>query len=85
LHCQNNSYYTGYTNDMDKRYQAHCEGRGSKYTRSFKPLRIAHCWMVDGDKSLAMQVERAIKKLSRAEKDVLIANPDQIARFLEIQ
>ncbi|MGQ3891312.1 GIY-YIG nuclease family protein [Legionella sp. CNM-4043-24] len=82
LHCQNNTYYTGYTNDMDKRYQAHCSGQGSKYTRSFKPTRIALCWPVDGDKSLAMHLERCIKKLSRQEKEALIANPDRLRAMI---
>ena len=76
LHCNNDSYYTGYTNDLAKRYQAHVDGTGKcKYTRSFKPLRVAQSWKITGDKSLAMQMERAIKKLSRAEKDNIIADP----------
>lgn len=75
LHCANNTYYTGYTNDLNKRFEAHVNGTASKYTRSFKPLRIAQSWKIDGDKSLAMKIERAIKKLTRAAKEKIIANP----------
>ncbi len=76
LLCENNSYYTGYTDDILKRYQSHVTGTGRcKYTRSFKPLRIAQCWKINGSKSLAMQIERTIKNLSRAEKEKIIDYP----------
>jgi putative endonuclease len=80
LYCENNSYYTGYTNDLAKRYQSHISGTGKcKYTRSFKPLRIAQCWKVCGDKAYAMQIERSIKKLSRVDKAKLVACPALLA------
>lgn len=76
LLCENNTYYTGYTNNLLKRYQAHLTGASQcKYTRSFKPVCIAQCWRVTGSKALAMQLEREIKKLSRSEKEKIIANP----------
>ena len=80
LHCENNTYYTGYTTDLEKRYQSHLNGKGRcKYTRSFKPLCIAQSWEINGSKALAMKLERTIKRLSRAEKEIIIAYPD---RFL---
>lgn len=80
LHCKNDTYYTGYTNDLAKRYQSHVNGTGKcKYTRSFKPLCIAQCWNINGDKSLAMQVERYIKKLSRSKKEKIIARPSTLS------
>lgn len=76
LLCDNNTYYTGYTNDLDKRYQSHVDGTGKcKYTRSFKPKCIAQSWQINGDKAQAMKIERQIKKLSRLEKEKLIADP----------
>jgi putative endonuclease len=76
LHCENDSYYTGYTNNLDKRYQSHVNGTSKcKYTRSFKPIRIAQSWKISADKSQAMKLESYIKKLSRSEKEKLIANP----------
>lgn len=77
LRCENNTYYTGYTNDLIKRYQSHVSGTGKcKYTRSFKPIEIAQSWEIHGSRALAMQIERKIKKLSRAEKEKIIANPE---------
>lgn len=76
LHCDNDTYYTGYTTDLEKRYQSHLDGTGGcKYTRSFKPLRIAQCWKIEDNKSAAMKLEAYIKKLSRREKEKLIADP----------
>lgn len=76
LLCENNSYYTGYTNDLKKRYQSHVNGTGKcKYTRSFKPLSIAQSWQIQGDKLQALKLERYIKKLSRSQKEHLIHNP----------
>ncbi len=78
LHCRNNSYYTGYTNNLEKRYQAHVNGTASKYTRSFPPIKIAQQWEFS-DKSSAMKVEIYIKKLSRAQKEALILSPSLLA------
>ncbi|MFA6302063.1 MAG: GIY-YIG nuclease family protein [Legionella sp.] len=81
LLCSNNTYYTGYTNDLEKRYQAHLDGTSKcKYTRSFKPISIAQSWQIEGDKARAMQCERFIKKLSRKEKEAIIAQP-QLLKF----
>lgn len=79
LLCENNSYYTGFTNDLLKRYQSHIDGTGKcKYTRSFKPVKIAQAWQINGGKAEAMRIERLIKKLSRAEKEKIIADPRQL-------
>jgi putative endonuclease len=34
------------------------------------------CWKINGDKSFAMKIEAHIKKLSRIEKEEMIANPN---------
>jgi putative endonuclease len=76
LYCENDTYYTGYTNDIKKRYQAHINGTSKcKYTRSFKPLRVAQCWKINGSKSHAMKIEAHIKKLSKVEKEKIINDP----------
>jgi len=75
LLCSNNAYYTGYTTDLEKRYASHVKGTASKYTRSFKPIKIAQSWQINESKSVAMRMERFIKKLSRAEKEKIIACP----------
>jgi len=75
LHCENDTYYTGYTTDLAKRFESHVNGTASKYTRSFKPIRIAQCWKINGEKFFAMQIERYIKKLTRSEKEKIINEP----------
>ena len=76
LLCENNSYYTGYTNNLEKRFVSHVTGTSKcKYTRSFKPLKIAQSWKIEGGKSAAMKIEHYIKKLSRVEKELLISKP----------
>lgn len=77
LLCENGNYYTGYTNNLKKRYEEHLAGTAKcKYTRSFKPLKIAQSWPIHGEKSEAMRLERYIKTLSRPEKERLILNPN---------
>ena len=80
LLCSNQSYYTGYTDNITKRYQSHRDGTGRcKYTRSFKPLRIAQCWLIKEDKLLALRLEREIKKRSRQKKIELILHPELLS------
>ncbi|KTC86434.1 GIY-YIG nuclease family protein [Legionella brunensis] len=76
LLCENNTYYTGITNDLEKRYKSHIDGTSKcKYTRSFRPVKIAQAWEIPEGKAAAMKVERYIKKLSRCEKENMIAEP----------
>jgi len=67
LECQDNSYYTGVTNDIDKRMKAHAEGKGSKYVykKGFKKLLKAKPCK---DKSDACKCEYQIKQLQRKNK-----------------
>ena len=71
LSCKDNSYYTGYTNDLDKRIKAHNEGKGAKYTKGRGPVELVYREEYE-DKSLAMRREWEIKQLSRSEKEKLI-------------
>lgn len=83
LLCSNNTYYTGYTNNLEKRYLSHVNGTGGcKYTRSFKPLSIAQSWKINGSKAHAMKIERYIKKLSHSEKKKIIAEPANLNEIL---
>ena len=67
LECGDGSFYTGITNNVDNRMNAHATGKGSKYVykKGFKQLlRVKPC----KDKSDACKCEYEIKKLSRNEK-----------------
>lgn len=86
LYCNNDTYYTGYTSDLARRYQQHLHGTGGcKYTRSFRPLAIAQCWKISHSKSLAMRLERQIKKMSRRDKEQLVKKPSGLAFHKDVQ
>lgn len=84
LECDNGNYYTGYTTDLTRRYEEHCLGTGHcKYTRSFKPIKIAASWIVNGSKSDAMKIERFIKKLGRKQKEILLIHPERLSELFD--
>ena len=83
LECENGSYYTGSTDDVARRFDEHVRGTaGAKYTRSFRPVRIARCWRVAGSRGEAQRVERAIQKLDRRGKLALVSDPGLLGGIL---
>ena len=73
LRCADGSLYTGYTDDLEKRYRAHCEKKGAKYTVSHPPVAIAGAWETE-TKSDALKLEYQIKRLSKEEKERIVKN-----------
>ena len=75
LQCGDGSYYAGWTNDLKKRLEDHNLGRGAKYTRAHLPVILVYYESFE-TKEEAMRREReaAIKKLSRSQKERLIAS-----------
>jgi predicted GIY-YIG superfamily endonuclease len=71
LRCKDGSFYTGMTNDLDRRLGQHREGRASRYTRGRKPLRIVY-HETCANRSEAAKRESAVKALSRKEKERLV-------------
>lgn len=69
--CCDDTYYTGYTNDLDKRIQTHNEGKGAKYTKYRRPVTLVYHECFE-DKSTALKREYQIKQLSRQQKEQLI-------------
>jgi len=67
LECLDGSYYAGVTTDVDKRMNAHAEGKGSKYVygKGFKRLIAA---IPCKSKSESCKAEYKIKQLSKKEK-----------------
>jgi 16S rRNA (cytidine1402-2'-O)-methyltransferase len=71
LKCRDETLYTGYTVDLEKRLQKHNEGKGAKYTRGRTPLELVY--MEEGeDKSWAMSRENELKRLTRQQKMELL-------------
>ena len=71
LLCSDGTYYTGATNNVQRRLKAHNSKKGAKYTRSRTPCsliaQIGHF-----DKSVCLRVERRFKMLSRPQKTYFI-------------
>lgn len=72
LRCGDGSYYTGVTTDIERRVREHVQGRASRYTRTHRPVELVHREAC-GTRSQALSRECAVKSLSRAKKDDLIA------------
>ena len=70
LRCGDGTLYTGATDDVQRRLEAHCAGKGAKYTRGRGPLELVY-QEAHPDKSSAFRREYQIKRMTRAEKLVL--------------
>ncbi len=71
--CSDGTYYTGYTNDLEKRLLTHNAGKGAKYTRNRLPVEMVYYEEYE-EKSEAMKREYAIKQLTREQKEKLISS-----------
>lgn len=71
LKCSDQTFYTGWTTDLDNRISTHNRGKGAKYTRARLPVQLIYYETFE-DKSSAMKREYEIKHLSRKDKEDLI-------------
>ena len=71
VECSDGTLYTGWTNNLEKRLEAHNSGKGAKYTKTRRPVKIVYKESFE-TKEEAMSRECAIKKLSRVEKLKLV-------------
>ncbi len=69
------SYYTGYTQDLKKRFDLHRQGKGAKFTKG-KDLKLLYSEIFT-KRSEAMNRELEIKKMSKKQKKELVLNGDQ--------
>ncbi len=72
VQCRGSTYYTGYTNDLEKRIKEHNSGkRGAKYLKGKGPLKLV--WAKEYKYlHYAMSAEYKIKQLNRKQKELLI-------------
>lgn len=77
LICSDGTLYSGYTVDPQKRLAAHNAGRGAKYTRTRRPVKLAALWQWP-DRHAAMSAEWLIKRLTREKKLALLGTPENI-------
>lgn len=71
VECSDGTLYTGYTNDVDRRISVHNSGRGAKYTRGRRPVKLRYCEEFER-KEEALCREIAIKRLNKLKKLKLI-------------
>ncbi|KAB1434297.1 GIY-YIG nuclease family protein [Candidatus Galacturonibacter soehngenii] len=69
--CKDETFYTGWTNDLDKRIEAHNKKKGAKYTKSRVPVTLMY-YEEFKTKEEAMKREYEIKKLNRKQKERLM-------------
>lgn len=62
IECEDGSLYTGITTDVERRYAQHVAGKGARYTRMKKPVRLVG-FRECGSRSEALKAELSIKKL----------------------
>jgi putative endonuclease len=72
VECADGTYYTGWAVDPEKRVAVHNRGRGAKYTKTRRPVKLVYV-EEQADRRSAMKRERAIKKMTRSQKQKLFA------------
>ena len=71
VQCKDGTYYTGWTNNLEKRVLQHNQGKGAKYTKARKPVELLYFEEYE-TKEQAMKREYEIKQLPRSKKEELI-------------
>jgi putative endonuclease len=71
VRCADDSLYTGWTTDVERRVRQHNRGRGAKYTRTRGPVTLVYTER-QPSRSAAMQREYQLKQLTRPQKLALI-------------
>lgn len=75
--------YTGISNDVDRRFEQHANGRGAKALRGKGPLELVYRVAI-GDRAAAQRVEYAMKQLSKAEKEAVVVAQPKRRRWLRL-
>jgi putative endonuclease len=79
LECENGTFYTGYTTNLTRRFRQHVDGTANvRYTRSYKPIRIAQCWRLFEPVGCALKIEKMIKSAGRVVKERLVREPAKL-------
>jgi putative endonuclease len=71
VECKDGTYYTGFSNNLENRIILHNNGKGAKYTRDRRPVKLV--WKKEYRYfKRAFLEEKRIKKLIRIEKEELV-------------
>jgi len=72
VRCSDDTLYTGWAVDVAARVKQHNAGRGAKYTRARRPVKLIYS-EEHASRAEAMRRERAVKRLPRAKKLQLVS------------
>ena len=76
VRCADDTLYTGWTTDLNRRLAAHNSGKGAKYTRSRRPVVLVYAELCE-TREAAMSREWHIKKLRLAKKEQLVQSGEK--------
>lgn len=82
IRCRDGSLYTGITLNVGRRLAQHHAGKGAKYLRGRGPLTLVLQRTI-GEKGAALRLERAIKSLSRREKEAMLRRPAGVRELMK--
>ena len=71
VRCRDGTLYTGWTNNLEKRIEAHNSGKGARYTKSRRPVKLVYYEEFE-TKEEAMSREYAIKHMKKNKKEMLL-------------
>jgi putative endonuclease len=78
VECSDGTFYTGWSTDPQRRERQHNLGRGARYTRDRRPVRLVYVEELP-DKPSALRRELKIKRLPREKKQKLIDSGESVA------
>lgn len=71
VRCRDGTLYTGWTNNLEKRMETHNSGKGARYTKSRRPVKLVYYEEFE-TKEEAMSREYAIKHMKKSKKEKLL-------------
>ncbi|MEN8927269.1 MAG: GIY-YIG nuclease family protein [Flavobacteriales bacterium] len=84
LKCSDKSYYSGFTNNLELRFNQHQAGiNPESYTHSRRPVELVYCIKFDNPND-GIAFEKKIKGWSRKKKEALINGDWDRLKFLAI-
>ncbi|HHW92209.1 MAG TPA: GIY-YIG nuclease family protein [Firmicutes bacterium] len=78
LRCRDNTLYTGYTTDLDRRLKQHQEGKAAKYTRGRRPLFLVG-YLEFSSRGEALAAEAKVKTMSPNRKLLVITGEEHLS------
>lgn len=72
IRCEDGSFYTGYSEDVENRFEQHIKGKGARYTKMHMPLKVVYVEEFNS-RGEAMRRELEIKSLSHDQKMQLVS------------